>query len=64
MPQIGNFTPVTPTHLTPIDCPSCGNATAHLSRLLEAVTGDGKGEIRVFECFDCEAITEMFVRNY
>ena len=63
MPQVGRFTPVTPTHLTPIDCPSCGSATAHLTHLLEAITGDGKGEIRVLECFNCTAHTEMFVRN-
>ena len=64
MPQLGNFTPVTPTHDTPIICPSCGSPTAHLTHLIEAITGDGKGEIRVFECFACKALTEMFVRNY
>ena len=63
MPQVGSFNPVTPTYLTPINCPTCERGAAHLTHLLEAITGDGKGEIRVFECSNCRARTEMFVRD-
>jgi hypothetical protein len=63
MPQVGNFSPAMPTHMTPIICPACGSSAAHMKRRSEAVTGDGKGEIRVFECSDCKALTEMFVSH-
>ena len=56
------FTPATPDHITPIICPHC-SANAHLIRRTAALTGDGKGEIRTFECTDCKGLTEMFVRD-
>ena len=56
------FTPTTPDYITPIRCPHCA-ANSHLVHRIKAVTGDGKGEIRSFECADCKAITEMFVRD-
>lgn len=57
-----HFTPITPDHITPISCPHCA-ANAHLIRRAPALTGDGKGEFRSFECADCKALTEMFVRD-
>jgi len=50
------------THITPIDCPRCG-AHAHLIRRSPAVTGDGKGELRTFECIQCGEQTETFVKD-
>ena len=63
MPQLGTFKPITPSYITPIDCPNCSRAAAHMIRRFEAITGDGRGEIRVFECSNCKALTEMFVRD-
>jgi hypothetical protein len=57
-----HFTPVDPTYITPVKCPLCGGA-AHLMRRSPAVTGDGKGEMRTFECVDCHECTEMFIRD-
>jgi hypothetical protein len=57
-----DFTPVDPTHITPIKCPHCGGS-ARLMRREPAVTGDGAGEIRTFECAQCREHTEMFIRD-
>lgn len=62
MAQTIHFTAVEPTYITPIDCPHC-NSKAHLIRRSPAVTSEGEGEMRTFECFDCEAQTEMFIRD-
>jgi len=52
--------PLVSTHITPIACSFCGD-TAHLMRRMPAVTGDGRGEIRTFECIKCRGHTEMFI---
>ena len=57
-----HFAAVTADHVTPIRCSYCG-ANAHLMRRLPAITGDGKGELRSFTCADCQAPTEMFIRD-
>lgn len=57
-----NFAAVTADHVTPIRCSHCA-AKAHLMQRLPAITGDGRGEIRIFECADCGARTEMFIRD-
>ena len=57
-----HFAPVSPTYITPIICPNC-TANAHLMRRSPAITGDGRGEIRTFECLDCKQLTEMFIRD-
>ena len=49
-------------HVTPIRCSYCG-ADAHLMQRLPAITGDGKGELRLFACAECRAPTEMFIRD-
>ena len=49
-------------HITPIRCSHCA-AKAHLVRRLAAITGDGRGELRVFACADCKERTEMFIRD-
>jgi transposase len=50
-----------PTYLTSIACPHCG-ANAHLMR--RSPLGDGrKGELRTFECKDCNKQTEMIVQD-
>lgn len=51
-----------PTYITPIDCLHCGEP-AHLANRVPAITGDGVGEIRTFECSQCHASVEMFIRN-
>jgi hypothetical protein len=56
------FTPPAPTYVTPIKCPHC-DSEAHLIRRSPAVTADGHGEIRTFECFECHERTEMFIGN-
>lgn len=56
------FIPVEPTYITPITCSNCGGK-AHLVRRSPAITGEGKGEMRTFECFDCDERAEMFIRN-
>ena len=56
------FSPAAPTHITPINCPHCEGKT-HLIRREPAVTGDGRGEMRTFECFDCQQQSQMFIRD-
>ena len=56
------FAAVTADHITPIDCSHCAR-DAHLVQRLPAITGDGKGELRVFVCADCTQRTEMFIRD-
>jgi len=53
---------ILPTYITPIDCPKCG-AHAHLMRPSPALTGDGKGEIRTFECMKCGEHTKTFIKD-
>jgi hypothetical protein len=57
-----HFTPAQPTHVTPISCPLC-KGKAHLTRRSPAVTGDGKGEMRTFECEECHEQAQMFIRD-
>ena len=62
MPQVSQFIRITSTHITPINCAHCAGA-AHMTGRFDAITGDGRGEIRIFECSDCDELTEMFVRD-
>ena len=63
MPQTStHFTVVASKYITPTSCPDCGG-NARLVRRSNAITGDGKGEIRSYECSDCKALTEMFIRD-
>jgi hypothetical protein len=55
-----HYTPADPTYITPINCPSC-KGKARLVRRSPAVTGDGSGEIRTFECDACHAQSQMFI---
>ena len=57
-----HYAAVTADHMTPISCSHCA-ANAHLVQRLPAITGDGKGELRFFVCADCQARTEMFIRD-
>lgn len=62
MPERIEYTAVTPDHITPINCPHC-RGPARLTRRSPAVTADGNGEIRTFDCLACQQQTEMFVRD-
>ena len=62
MQTSAHFAAVIPDHVTPIRCSHCA-ANAHLTQRLAAVTGDGKGEIRIFECAACKQRTDMFIRD-
>ena len=57
-----HFAAPTADHITPIGCSYCGSK-AHLLRRLPAITGDGRGELRIFECAGCTERTEMFIRD-
>ena len=50
------------TYMTPIACPNC-TASAHLVRRSPAITREGKGERRTFQCAECSQLTEMFIRD-
>jgi hypothetical protein len=56
------FAAATADHVTPIGCSHCAG-NAHLVQRLPAITGDGKGELRVFACERCHQRTEMFIRD-
>jgi hypothetical protein len=56
------FDAVTADHITPIGCSHCAG-NAHLVERLPAVTGDGRGELRLFACAVCQQRTEMFIRD-
>lgn len=57
-----HFAAVVADYITPIRCSHC-DANAHLVRRLPAITGDGRGELRFFECADCKEQTDMFIRD-
>jgi hypothetical protein len=45
-------------HVTPIACPACRTGKAALSeRRMDGLERDGKSEIWVFTCNECEAVT-------
>lgn len=54
------FEPAAPTYITPIKCELCGSE-AHLMRRTPAVTEQGTGETRTFECFECHSQTSIFI---
>jgi hypothetical protein len=56
------FTPPAPTYITPIKCPHC-QGEARLIHRSPAITGDGKGEMRIFTCDRCSERTELFIRD-
>jgi hypothetical protein len=62
MKTSAHFAAVIADHVTPIRCSYCG-ADAHLLRRLPAVTGDGRGELRIFRCDACRQRTDMFIRD-
>jgi hypothetical protein len=57
-----HFTPAEPTHITPINCPLCGGK-AHLVRRAPANLGDGRGEMRTFECDECKEQSQRFIHE-
>lgn len=56
------FSAVMADHITPIRCSHC-TGNAHLVLRLPAITGEGKGELRVFACEHCPQRTGMFIRD-